>query len=272
MKCAEIEILLPSYMKGEEDEMNSAIKEHLDTCSDCFSFTEMMISLKSDLNSMIEVEPEPGFVNKIRDRILASTDTTKCEVVEPVKLEKKKTPSSKRSVAEKHSAKILELSFNNRVKDVFQVKLKTPAFWYSVAIHAAILVLSITAIYSHKIISDSKRNDITWVRTQAYENVSHQVLNNNSIDIQILLKDGPVYITESKSCLQIQINAPKHSNYKTYQVSNGILQLPESLAKKYFGNSLDISILNYDSAIEVWSKGSLKQYIKKLPVNLNGIG
>ncbi|PCJ59240.1 MAG: hypothetical protein COA79_11105 [Planctomycetota bacterium] len=265
MKCAEIEILLPSYLKGEENEMNSVIKEHLTSCDDCHSFTEMMNGLKNDLNNLTEIEPETGYVSKIHERIITATGTTKCDVVESVNLDTKKSPSSKRSVAEKHSARIIKLTFNEKVKDLFHVKLRTPAFMYSVAIHAAILFLSISAIYSHKIITESaKNNDIDWVRMQAYGNVSHQTLNNNSMRIQILMEEGPVYLSESKDCLQIQLKMPSHSNYKVCQVTKGVLIIPEGLAKKYFGKYAMVSILNYDNAIEVWSKASLGKYIKEL--------
>ena len=66
------------------------------------------------------------------------------------------------------------------------------------------------------------------MRYAAYDSRIEQNVEMGKIKIDLLVKNGEVYITQNKYCIQVQLNKPLKGDFLVAQVVNGELKLDSS--------------------------------------------
>lgn len=258
MQCKEVESVIPSYLKGEETETVTLIDSHLAECKSCREMADLMKSVSKNLAAIPSIKPEKGYLSKIHSRIQKSVpEVAKGPGETTTRLEAVSKISRRTSLSNRHKAKIRNMSFAEKINFYFLSKIRTPAFAYAFTIHMVVLGL---CIFLYKSETKNSFSEAQSLRYAAYDNRIEQNVDTGKIKIDLLVKNGEVYITQNKYCIQVQLNKPLKGDYDVAHVVNGELQLESSIVSKYFQDK-EVTILVFNGAVEVWSKSSFEKYI-----------
>lgn len=265
MQCKEVECIIPSFIKGEESEMVSLIQTHLESCKSCREMVDLATCLSKDLAKLTPIVPEVDFLSKIHNRIDKGGKVATKSTGETTTRLQAVSKSSRHSTSSRYNLPKVELPFFEKLKSIFFVgKLKTPAFAYAFAIHFVVFGFCVFNYIEYKADTrnaSNKANDAQSLRRIAFNSATHQSVNSGKININVLSKNGEVYITQTASCIQILLSKPLKGDYIVANVKDGELTLEQNLIDKYFQDS-EVSILVFNNAVEVWSKNKLEEYVR----------
>lgn len=264
MQCKEVECIIPSFLKGEENEMVASVQSHLDICKSCRDVAETSASLTKELAKLNMIVPEKDFLSKIHKKIEKNEVREKSSGETTTRLQTV-SKSSRHSTSSRYNLNKVDLSFFEKLKSYFIMgNIKTPAFAYAVAIHAVVLGMCIFFYMDRANSNISKNNarDAFSLRSMAYNSAINQNVIMGKINIGVLSSSGEVYITQTSRCIQIQLTKPAKGSYITTTIKDGELQLEQSVIDKYFPDH-EISVLVFKSGVEVWSKGELEEYMRE---------
>jgi len=264
MQCKEVECIIPSFLKGEENEMVASVQSHLEICKSCREMADTSASLTKELAKLNAIVPQGDFLSKIHKKIekgnisekSSGETTTRLQVV---------SKSSRHSTSSRYNLNKVNLTFFEKLKSYFVLSnFKTPAFTYAVAIHLLVLGLGVF-FYMDRVNSGSSKSnarDAFALRSMAYNSAINQSVVMGKISIGVLANDGEVYITQTVRCIQIQLTKPSKGTFITANIKNGELELEQTIIDRYFPDH-EVSVLVFKSGVEVWSKGDLEDYMRE---------
>lgn len=259
MNCNDVQMLSPAWLKGDE-ELATQLEGHLNSCKECQAFVHYMHEVKKDLLAVPSFEPKAGFLDRINTRLSTEGQTLSAESTTQLKAFVKPR-SSRHTSLNRVNAKVNKGFFETLIS-IMRDNWKSPAFHYAFVGHLLFIGLCVF-VFQQTGESKKNKNDIRWVRQQAFQNSQTQLIQNGSVDISALTRKGQVYMVQTNSCLRVQLERPASGRYVIVIVDDGKIQLEADDIQKYFSETNEVSLLVYNNGVEVWSKPAIEKYISE---------